>query len=96
MPFPLSDATPEALKLHPPALARLERMIEKHVSDGRYPGAQIAMARDGRLAFHKSFGSASLEPARAAPPEAALERLGQFRRQLQHVGHRPTDHRLGG
>jgi CubicO group peptidase (beta-lactamase class C family) len=64
--FPLEPAGPAELGLHEPALARLRALIRSHIEAGRYPGAQIALARHGRLALYESFGQASLEPAAAA------------------------------
>ncbi len=64
--FPMEPANPEELGFHVPALERLRRLIASHVDAGRYPGAQIALARHGRLALYESFGQASLEPAAAA------------------------------
>ena len=64
--FPLEMASPEELGLHAPALARLRKLIERHIEDGRYPGAQIALARHGKLALFETFGRASIAPAAAA------------------------------
>lgn len=64
--FPLEPATPGELGFHIPALDRLRRAIESHIAQGRYPGAQIALARHGRLAMFESFGHAALAPAAAA------------------------------
>ncbi len=64
--FPLEPASPAELGLHEPALARLRELIERHIADGRYPGAQIALARHGRLALFESFGRTSISPAAAA------------------------------
>ena len=64
--FPLEPASAVELGFHEPALARLRGLIEGHIAEGRYPGAQIALARHGRLALYESFGRASLEPAAAA------------------------------
>jgi len=64
--FPLEPATPAELGFHEPALARLRRTIAKHIADGRYPGAQIALARHGRLALFESFGKAGLAPDHTA------------------------------
>ena len=60
--FLLEPATPAELGFHEPALARLRELIASHIEQGRYPGAQIALARHGRLALYESFGRASLEP----------------------------------
>src|SRR5579872_940931 len=64
MPFPLPTAEPAALGLNKEALDRLCSFIEGHIAEGRYPGAQIAVARHGKLALERTFGSARLEPAR--------------------------------
>lgn len=64
--FPLAAAIPSELGFHEPALLRLRGLIEKHIAEGRYPGAQIALARHGKLALFETFGQAALEPATAA------------------------------
>ncbi len=64
--FPLAQASPAELGFHEPALARLRGLIERHIAEGRYPGAQIALARHGRLALFETFGRASISPAAAA------------------------------
>ena len=66
--FPLAAATPAELGFHEPPLARLRGLIEKHIAEGRYPGAQIALARHGRLALFETFGKATLDPAATADP----------------------------
>jgi CubicO group peptidase (beta-lactamase class C family) len=67
--FPLESATPAELGFHELALARLRKLIRSHIEQGRYPGAQIALARHGRLALYESFGHASLNPSAAAGDE---------------------------
>ena len=62
----LPRATPEALGLDPARLEALYALIERHIADGRYPGAQVAIARHGRLAAYRSFGRAAVEPDVAA------------------------------
>ena len=64
--FPLPQAGAAELGFHEPALARLRELIERHIAEGRYPGAQIALARHGRLALHETFGRSSISPAVAA------------------------------
>ena len=51
MTFPIALSTPEALGLSREPLDRLQRTIERHIAEGRYPGAQIAVARHGTLAL---------------------------------------------
>jgi CubicO group peptidase (beta-lactamase class C family) len=64
MAFPLADATPSSLGLDSHALERLQELITRHLAEGRYPGAQIAVARGGRLALFRTFGDARLAPSR--------------------------------
>ncbi len=72
MSFPLSAATPASLGLDQQALDRLQETITRHLAEGRYPGAQIAVARDGKLALFRTFGDARLEPARVAARDDSL------------------------
>src|SRR5258707_1834563 len=72
MPFPLSVATPSSLGLDVPALDRLPELITRHLAEGRYPGAQIAVARRGQLALFCTFGDARLDPARAPARDDSL------------------------
>src|SRR5271156_4772908 len=64
--FPLASASPAELGFDAPALDRLRRAIESHIAEGRYPGAQIALARHGKLALFETYGRAGLEPKAAA------------------------------
>ncbi len=64
--YPLPPASLAQLGFHAPALARLRGVINGHISEGRYPGAQIALARHGQLALFETFGRASLEGNKAA------------------------------
>jgi CubicO group peptidase (beta-lactamase class C family) len=64
--FPLEQAGPAVLGFNEPALARLRGLIERHIAQGRYPGAQIALARHGKLALFESFGRTSISPAGTA------------------------------
>ena len=56
--YPLPASDPASLDLAPRPLAELAALIRAHIADGRYPGAQIAMARHGKLALFASFGRA--------------------------------------
>jgi CubicO group peptidase (beta-lactamase class C family) len=51
------------------ALDRLARIIEGHIADNRYPGAQVAVARHGKLVLFRAFGAARLEPRVVAGPD---------------------------
>ena len=61
-PFPLVAGSLAELGLHAPAIDRLRGLIKTHIAQGRYPGAQIALARHGKLALFETFGHATLEP----------------------------------
>ncbi|OLC14876.1 MAG: hypothetical protein AUH29_09460 [Candidatus Rokubacteria bacterium 13_1_40CM_69_27] len=72
MTFPLESAAPSALGLDPRALERLRELIIRHIVDGRYPGAQIAIARRGRLALFTTIGDARLDPQRVVARDDTL------------------------
>lgn len=58
----LPVGSPESVGLDSERLGRLDRLVEKHISDGRYPGAQIAVARDGKLVKSATFGRSKIDP----------------------------------
>lgn len=63
MYFPLIDASGDAqaqasIGLHPETLERLDRVIARHLEDGRYPGCQVAIACRGTLLLDRSYGLA--------------------------------------
>ncbi len=60
MAFPLPESNPEALGLDPRPLERMCAVIEGHIAEGHHPGAQVAVARHGRLAYLESFGQARI------------------------------------
>lgn len=66
MTFPLPESNPVALGLDPRPLERLCAVIERHIAEGHHPGAQVAVARHGKLALSRSFGRAMAEPDRPA------------------------------
>ena len=70
--FPLANAPLADAGLHLPALERLNQLIEKHIADGRYPGAQIALARHGKLLLERSFGKARVAPEDKAANSGTL------------------------
>ena len=68
--LPLAD--PASLGLDPERIERLCQFIEGQIAEGHYPGAQIAFARHGKLAFTRSFGRARLEPTPVAATDETL------------------------
>ncbi len=65
-PSVLEPADPASVGLRREALDRLGRIIEGHIGDNRYPGAQVAVARHGKLVLYRAFGAARTEPERVA------------------------------
>jgi len=72
MPFPLTMSDPASLGLDPKQLERLGEIITRHLTDGRYPGAQIAVARRGKLALVRTFGEARIDPERVMARDDTL------------------------
>jgi CubicO group peptidase (beta-lactamase class C family) len=72
MTFPLADSTPSQLGLDPSALARLTDLVTRHVTEGRYPGAQLAVARHGKLALARTLGDARRDPKPVAAGDDTL------------------------
>ena len=72
MTFPLTSATLCDAGLAPEPIERLTRAIEQHIATGRYPGAQIAIARHGQLAVFRTFGDARIAPGRAPAADDTL------------------------
>ena len=69
MAYPLPAASLNELGLAAKPLDHLDRLIREHIAEGRYAGAQIALARHGRLALSRTYGNARTQPA----PVAAIE-----------------------
>lgn len=68
----LPVASPEEVGLDSERLARLDRLIEGHIGEGRYPGAQIAIARDGKLVKSVTFGRSKVDPGAVAANDDTL------------------------
>jgi len=47
---------PEEVGLNSDTLAKIERLIEEVIAEKMAPGCQILVAKDGKVAYHKSFG----------------------------------------
>jgi len=52
----LPEAKPEDVGLSSQRLTRLDATMQRAVDSGELPGVVILIARDGRLAYAKSFG----------------------------------------
>ena len=62
--YPLPSGELASLGFAAKPLDHLDRLIKQHIEEGRYPGAQIALARHGQLALFRTYGDAKTEPAR--------------------------------
>ncbi len=60
-PYPLAESNPSALGFAAAPLDRLDTLIQSHIAQGRYAGAQIALARHGKLALTRAYGDARTE-----------------------------------
>ena len=61
--YPLPSSDPASLGFAAKPLDHLDRLIKQHIEEGRYPGAQIALARHGQLALFRTYGDAKTEGA---------------------------------
>jgi CubicO group peptidase (beta-lactamase class C family) len=68
--LPSSDADMLGFARKP--LEQLDRLIRRHIEEERYPGCQIALARDGKLALYRSYGHARVEPHRVPAGDDTL------------------------
>jgi CubicO group peptidase (beta-lactamase class C family) len=62
--YPMPSSNPEALGFATRPLEHLDRLIRGHLEEGRYPGAQVALARNGQLALYRTYGDAKTEGGR--------------------------------
>src|SRR5262245_8943030 len=72
MTTPLPTASPSSLGLDPRQLERLHELVTRHVTEGRYPGAQFAIARHGKLGVFSTIGDARITPQRVAARDDTL------------------------
>ncbi|MBN8899450.1 MAG: beta-lactamase family protein, partial [Rhodospirillales bacterium] len=59
--YPLPNGDLQSLGFAPKPLEHLDALIRSHIEEGCYPGAQIALARHGKLAMFRSYGDAKTE-----------------------------------
>ena len=59
--YPLPNGDLKSLGFDGKPLDHLDALIRSHIEEGRYPGAQIALARHGKLALFRSYGNAKAE-----------------------------------
>src|SRR3984893_15868346 len=59
--YPLPTGDLKSLGFASKPLDHLDGMIQSHIAEGRYPGAQIALARNGKLGLLRTYGNARTE-----------------------------------
>ena len=62
---PIAEAAPEAAGMSAERLQRLDQYLEKSVKDNLVPGVAAIIVRNGKIVYHKAFGSADVEGGRA-------------------------------
>ncbi len=86
MAFVLQSIDADRAGLHQPALDRLCATVERHIEENRYPGAQLAVARHGKLVLDRTFGSARIDPQVVAGTDDTLWRLYSSTKVLVAAG----------
>ena len=73
--YPLPTGDIKSLGFASKPLDHLDALIRSHIDEGRYPGAQIALARHGKLAlFRTSFGRVPVTSGLPLTADMALHR----------------------
>jgi CubicO group peptidase (beta-lactamase class C family) len=82
----LIDVTaPETLGFSPERLQRIRRGIEVEIEAGTLPGGVIAIARQGKLAYHEAFGA--LDPEAGSPMRTdAIFSIASMTKPMTSVG----------
>jgi CubicO group peptidase (beta-lactamase class C family) len=81
----LPTAKPEAVGLSSTRLDRLAQAIKQDVDHGRMPGAVVAIARKGKLAYYESFGFVD-KAANMPMPKDAIFALASMTKPMVAVG----------
>jgi len=79
------SAEPESVGLSGERLHRIGVALQKEIADGTLPGATMAIARKGKLAYHAAYGQ--LDPVAGTPmPEDALFSIASMTKPMAAVG----------
>ncbi len=62
---PLFEAPPQSVGMSPDRLARIDSMLYESIRHKQIPGAVALVARNGKIVYHKAFGTANHETGRA-------------------------------
>ncbi len=80
----LPVAKPESVGLSSARLERLAQAIRRAVDEGRMPGAVVAIARRGKLAYHEAFGFVD-KSANTPMPKDAIFALASMTKPMAAV-----------
>ncbi len=81
----LPTVKPDAVGLSAERLDRLTRVMQQYIDQGKNPGMVVLIARNGRVAYLRSFGK--LDIARAIPmPTNAIFRIASQTKAVTSVG----------
>jgi CubicO group peptidase (beta-lactamase class C family) len=83
--MPIPAASPASVGLSTERLERFSQRIKQDIADGRMPGAVVAIARKGKLAYYESFGFVD-KAAGAAMPKNAIFALASMTKPMVAVG----------
>ena len=70
--YPLPESNLSALGFAAKPLDHLDALIQAHIAEGRYAGAQIALARHGKLGLSRTYGDAKTEGGKVAASNETL------------------------
>jgi len=62
----LPTASPATLGMSAERLGRMDQVIQASIAKKELPGAVVLVARHGRVAWRKAYGSRAVEPQREA------------------------------
>lgn len=81
---PLPEARPDEAGFSQTGLGRMDDLFAREIAAKRLPGAVVAIARDGKLVFHKAYGK--LDPAKDQPmPLDAIFALASMTKPMTAV-----------
>lgn len=81
---PLPRATPESVGLSSERLARITSALKSDVDKGRLPGAVVAIARKGKLAYYEAVGFRDKD-ANAPMPKDAIFSIASMTKPMSSV-----------
>ncbi|MCZ6489765.1 MAG: serine hydrolase [Acidobacteria bacterium] len=81
----LPVASPESVGMSSKRLGRIQEALQREIEEGRMPGAVLAIARQGKLAYYEAFGY--LDKAAGLPmPKDAIFAIASMTKPVVSVG----------